>query len=53
MNTLYEQLARDCPEVDPAFVREYVSRLPGAYFKRFGGPDLARHLRALHRLGPD
>lgn len=53
MNTLYEQLVRDCPEVDPAFVRDYVSRLPGAYFKRFGGPDLARHLRALHRLGPD
>ncbi len=53
MNALYEQLVRDCPEVDPAFVREYVSRLPGAYFKRFGGPDPARHLRTLHRLGPD
>jgi glutamate-ammonia-ligase adenylyltransferase len=44
---------RDCPEVDPGFVRAHVSRLPEAYFKRFAGPELVRHLRILYRLSPD
>jgi len=52
MTSIQDTLRIHCPEVDGAFLREHVSRLPHGYFRRFSVRELCGHLKALARLTP-
>lgn len=52
-DAICSSLLASAPDLPPAVVRDFVSRMDGEYFQRFQQADIVRHLRLVERLTPD
>ncbi len=48
-----EKIKEMCPQVDEEVIREHLSRLRDAYFKRFNLEEVVEHIDKINRLSPD
>ena len=53
MKPTVEEFLAACPEVDPQFIAEHVSRLSDRYFNYFSDDQLHAHLRGLAQISPE
>lgn len=50
---LIQTVTAECPDVEGAVVRDFVSRMDSDYFDRFSPGEIARHIRLAAQLTPD
>ena len=53
MKPTLKQLATHCPDVDEAFLRDYLTRLETRYFRAFDEADRREHVIGLFQLTPE
>ncbi len=53
INRLIQTVTSQCPDVEEAVVRDFVSRMDSDYFDRFPPGDIARHIQLAAQLTPE